>query len=88
MTDLELHNNIRTICPVNSAFTIVNHCINHNYNQARIILDDLYEDERHKLDQQFLSDDVIAFNTMLKKINDYQLIWNEVVHRFENQHND
>ena len=85
MTQTDLYNIIDKTCPLIESQRIIDYCNQQEYNQARIIIDDLQDEERYQMDQHFLDDDVIFFNDALSKINEYQLIWNELVHQLEQQ---
>lgn len=88
MTQIELYKTIKQICPIQEVNNIIDCCEQQNYNKARLIIDSLQDDERYKLDQQFYQDDISDFNNILKKIEDYQIIWNELVYNLEVQYND
>jgi len=85
MTEIELYNNIRTICPIKEAQDIIDHCNNYEYNQARFILDSLQDDEIYNLSQVMDLDNTHEFDAVLEKLRKYQKLWNEMVHRLELQ---
>jgi len=88
MTEIELYDNIRIICPIKEAQDIINYCNNHEYNRARFIVDILQDDEIYNLNQVIGLDNIQEFNTVLEKIRNYQRLWNEIVHRLELQIHD
>ena len=85
MTEIELYNNIRAVCPAQEAQNIIDHCNNYEYNQARFILDSLQDDEIYTLSRVMDLDDTYEFNVVLEKLKKYQKLWNEIVHRLELQ---
>ena len=89
MTNIQLYNIIRNSCTSEIAEDIIQYCNNNMYNKARIIIDDLKEkkiNDLHKL-VNIQEEDKESFNIILNKFKGFQIIWDEVVHRLEEQEN-
>lgn len=85
MTNTKLYNLIKRTCPTKEATDIINHHKQGNYNEARLLIDDLQEELSNILSDTL---DDVAFDIGIQKFDNYQIIWNEMVHNLELEAHD